>query len=103
MSTATYRRQNFSIVGAVGVPITATSPSPAATALPAGGDDVMVVNASANVVFVKAGASDIGAVDNTGVPVLPNSYRVFSRRGATHIRAYAGSPSQIYVIPGTGA
>ncbi len=84
--------------------LTSTSTT-GATALPkTANQQVLVQNASAVVIFVQFGASDVAATTNASTPILANSGRIFTvGPGATHVAAISASTALAYFTGGRGA
>jgi hypothetical protein len=96
-STAAFRQ--FAIVT-----LTASTTS-TGTALPPGGDTLVVTNPNTALAWIAVGPGNTPptAVVGSGVPVLPGQRRIFAATGVTQVSAVMSTGAgSIYVETGTG-
>lgn len=86
--------KNFSLEGAVLYTLSADAPA-TSLELPAGGEDILIVNPGASTVYVRGGAEGVEeTLYADGLPVLAGEKGVYGRGTSTHLAAY---------LPGTAA
>jgi len=98
--------KNFSLLNIVGLTVTAT-PTSARTEIDAADGDIMLVNNTTSVIFVRTGTAQVEA-DVNAMPILPGEKGVYSKGktgGTTRFIAYfveAGS-ADLVILQGLGS
>lgn len=103
---STVRVRNFSLLNIIGTTITATDPSQTVELSNPGTDDLMLVNNTTTVIFVRTGISTVEA-DDTAMPILPGEKGAYAKGNTlgktTHIAVFADAPADITILEGTGS
>jgi len=104
---STVRVRNFSLLNATATIINATTVSQSIELSNPGTDDLMLVNNTTTVIFVRTGDSAVEA-DLTSMPILPGEKGAYAKGNTlgktTHLAVIVGAgTADISVVEGTGS